>query len=76
MTLAADSIDRCGPSNEMHRQLQSKKTKVRLYQPLIQQQKVFHPMYITKKMEHISFKSGHVEWMTKDLKGNWLVVLR
>ena len=25
------AIDRCDPSNEMHRQLQPKKTKVRLY---------------------------------------------
>ena len=29
--LAVDVIDRRGPSNEMHRQLQPKKTKVRLY---------------------------------------------
>ena len=31
MMLAVDIIDRRGPSNEMRRQLQSKKTKVRLY---------------------------------------------
>ena len=29
MALAIDVIDRCGPSDEMHRQLQPKKTKLR-----------------------------------------------
>ena len=31
IALAIDVIDRRGPSNEMRRQLQPKKTKVRLY---------------------------------------------
>ena len=31
MVLAVDVIDRHGPSNEIRRQLQPKKTKVRLY---------------------------------------------
>ena len=31
MALAVNIIDRRGPSNEMRRQLQPKKTKVRLY---------------------------------------------
>ena len=31
MTLAIDVIRRRGPSNEIHRQLQPKNTKVRLY---------------------------------------------
>ena len=31
MALAVDVINRRGPSNEMHHQLQPKKTKVRLY---------------------------------------------
>ena len=31
IALAVDFIDRRGPSNEMHCQLQPKKTKVRLY---------------------------------------------
>ena len=31
MALAVDVIDMRGPSNEMHRQLQPNKTKVRLY---------------------------------------------
>ena len=31
MVLAIDVIDRPDPSNEMHQQLQAKKTKVRLY---------------------------------------------
>ena len=31
MALAVDFIDRCGPSNKMHHQLQPKKTKVKLY---------------------------------------------
>ena len=35
MALAVDVIDRYGPSNEMHRQLQLNKTKVRLYEPFI-----------------------------------------
>ena len=35
IALAVDVIDRRGPSNEMRRQLQPKKTKVMLYQPFI-----------------------------------------
>ena len=35
MALAVDLIDRRGHSNEMHRQLQPEKTKVRLYLPFI-----------------------------------------
>ena len=31
MAVAVDVIDRRGPSNEMHRQLQPKKPKVRLF---------------------------------------------
>ena len=31
MALALNFINRCDPSNEMRRQLQPKKTKVRLY---------------------------------------------
>ena len=31
MAIGIDVIDRRGPSNGMHRQLQPKKTKVRLY---------------------------------------------
>ena len=31
IALATEIIDRRGPSNKMHRQLQPKKTKVRLY---------------------------------------------
>ena len=35
MALAVDVIDWHGPSNEMRRQLQPKKTKVRLYWPFL-----------------------------------------
>ena len=31
IALAIDVINRCGPSNELHHQLQPKKTKARLY---------------------------------------------
>ena len=43
-----------GTSNETCHQLQPKKIKVRLYQPLILQQKVSYAHYITNKMEHDS----------------------
>ena len=64
MVLVVDGIDRRGPSNEMRRQLQPKNIKVRLYWPLIQQQKMFYPPFITNKTKCFSFKSGcivHVE---------------
>ena len=38
---AIDIINRRGPSNKMRHHLQTKKTKVRLYYPLIEQQKMF-----------------------------------
>ena len=40
MSLAVNVIDRRGPSNEIHHQLQPKKTKVKLY---------ILPVYITAK---------------------------
>ena len=52
MTLAIDKIHGRGPSDKMRPQLQPKKTKVRLYQPLILQQKASYTLYITNKTEH------------------------
>ena len=43
------AIDRRGPSNEMRRQLQPKKAKVRLYLLFIQQQKTFYSPFISDK---------------------------
>ena len=47
MALAIDIIHGRGHRNEMDHQLQPKKTKVRLYQLLITQQKVSYVVYIT-----------------------------
>ena len=47
-------------NNEMRPQLQPKKIKVRLYQPLMQQQNALHMLYITNKVYHFSFISGYV----------------
>ena len=60
MALAVDIINRRGLSNEMHCQLQPKKTKVRPYYPFIKLQKTFYLFFITNKTEHFSFKSGCV----------------
>ena len=60
MVLAVDVIDRRGPSNKMHHQLQSKKIKVRLYKPFILQQKTFYPPFITNKTKCFSFESEYV----------------
>ena len=46
MALAIDIIHGRGHRNKMDHQLQPKKTKVRLYQPLITQQKVSYVLYI------------------------------
>ena len=60
MALADNIIDRHGPSNEMHRQLQLKKDKVMLYYPFIQQQKAFYPPFIANKTKRFSFENGFV----------------
>ena len=52
MALAIDIIYWRGPSNKVCHQLQSKKTNVRLYLPLILQQKALQVRYITSKREH------------------------
>ena len=73
MTLAVDKIHGGGPSDKMRPQLQPKKTKVRLYQPLILQQKVSYALYITNKTGAWSLPSViymGVAQLTK--KGNWL----
>ena len=59
MAFAVDVIDSRGPSNETRRQLQPKKTKVRLYQPFtyIAAKDVFLP-FITNKMKYFSLKVG------------------
>ena len=49
MAVAANLMHGCGPSNEMRHQLQPKKTTVRLYWPLILQQKASFALYITSK---------------------------
>ena len=59
MTLAVDVINRRGPSNEMCRQLQPKKTKVTLLSEYITTKDIYLP-FITNKTEHTSFKSGCV----------------
>ena len=59
MTLAVDITDGHGLSNEACRWLLAKKSKVMLYFPFITQQKALNQLYITNKMEHFSFKSGH-----------------
>ena len=76
MTLAINFIDRCGPSNEMCSQLQSKKIKVMLYYPFIKQKrKKFYPPFITYKTKHINFKSICVIWVVKHLKGDRFIML-
>ena len=60
MALAVDVIDRCGPSNEMRRQLQPKKT---------------NPSFPTNKTKRFSFKSGCVIQVAKHLKEDWFTVL-
>ena len=52
MALAVDKMHGRGPSDKMSPWLQPKKTKVRLYQLLILQQKASYELYITNKTEH------------------------
>ena len=59
MTLPVDITDGRGLSNEVHCELQPKKSKVTLYLPFISQYKAFNQLYITNKMECFSFKSRH-----------------
>ena len=50
MALAIDVIDRRGPSNEMHRQLQPKKTNVTLYYLFTSSKRCFtHPLLLTRR---------------------------
>ena len=71
MTLAVDIIDGWGFSNEVHRELLPKKSKVMLYFPF-----TVKAMYITNKMEQFSFKSGRGMWVVKLIKEDWLIVLQ
>ena len=77
MALAINIIDRHSPSNEMHRQLQPKKTKVRLYYPFIYMaaKEILAALH-TNKTKRVSFKSECVVRMAKHLKGDWFIVLR
>ena len=53
MALAVDIMyGYSGPSNKTCHQLQPKKTKVRVYQLLILQQKASYVLYITNTTEH------------------------
>ena len=52
MALAVDIIDRCGPNNEMHRQLQPKKIKLSYISCLYSSKRCL-PVH---KMERFSFK--------------------
>ena len=67
MAFAIDIIHGHGLRYEMHRQLQLKKTEVRLCLLLIKQQKAFYVLHITSKTEHFSFKSGCVVQVMKCL---------
>ena len=55
-----------GSSKEMRLQLQPDKAKVMLC--IIRQQKVLCTLFITNKMDHFSFKSGHVIHVANSLK--------
>ena len=58
MIFAVDIINRRGPSNEIRRQLQPKKTKVTLYYCLYSSKICFtHPSLLRNKTKHFSFKS-------------------
>ena len=72
MAFAVEAIDLCGLSNKMHRQLLPKKNKVNLCLLIA---KDVLPSLITNETEHISFKSGCVILVMKDLKGDWVIVL-
>ena len=52
MALAVNIMHGYSPSDEMRDQLQPKKTKVRLHQPLIMQHKASYVLYIANKMDH------------------------
>ena len=56
IVLAVDIMHGHGPSNKMHTQLQPKKTKVRLYESLIWQQKVLYVLYVINKSGCFCFK--------------------
>ena len=58
MALAVDVIDRRDPSNEIHRQLQIKKTKIKAILAACIAAKDIYPPFITNNMKRFSFKSG------------------
>ena len=47
-----------------------------LYLLFISQYKAFNQLYITNKMVHFIFKSGHVMRVAKLLKEDWPIVLQ
>ena len=73
--LAINIINRRGPSNEMHHQLQPNKTKGKAVLAIYIAEKTFYPSFITNKMERITFKNGCVVRVAKHLKEDWFIVL-
>ena len=75
MVLAVDTIDGRGLSNEAHRELLPKKSKIMLYLPFITRQKLFYKLYITNKTERCSFISGCAVRVAELIKEDWPTVL-
>ena len=66
MALAIDIMHGRGSSKEVCLQLQPDKAKVTLY--IIRQQNALYMLCIINKMDHFSFKSGHVIRVANSLK--------
>ena len=69
MTLAINTVDECGLSNKACREILPKKIKK------TKQQEVFHQLYNTYKIEHLSYKSGYAMQVAKLLKEDWSIYI-
>ena len=58
MAAVISIISRCGLRNEAHHRSQPIKSKLVLFKPLLQLQGSLEQLYISNKMEHLSYEGG------------------
>ena len=78
MALAIDVINRHGPSNDTHRQLQPKKTTVRYVRLAIYiiGKNIFIRSSLRTIQSALVLKVGCIVQVPKHLKGDWFILFR
>ena len=58
MAATVSIVSRCGLSIDAHHRNQHNESKLAMYNPLLQFNSRLEQLYISKKMEHFSYKGG------------------